>query len=143
MRSTALNTLFFALFALSSVGYFSEVHTDKLSDFFAAVAYAAPADPQGAISKRQGCMGPLCRFAAPTTSSSDSNNDAAPVIYDVITKLLGLLSNTPGAPQPTAVTASGRHLPPRRSQLVRLNLYPPLGTTKNFENTEIISWTKP
>ncbi|KAF8483770.1 hypothetical protein DFH94DRAFT_724064, partial [Russula ochroleuca] len=40
------------------------------------------------------------------TSSPGSTNDAAPVIYDIIADLFGLLSNTPGAPQPTAVTAS-------------------------------------
>ena len=41
------------------VGYFVEVHT--LSDIFAAVAYAAPIAPQGAISKRQSCS-MSCRF---------------------------------------------------------------------------------
>ena len=30
---------------------------------FAALAYAAPVAPEGAIVKRQGCMGPLCREA--------------------------------------------------------------------------------
>ncbi|KAI0000924.1 hypothetical protein BJV77DRAFT_971634, partial [Russula vinacea] len=42
----------------------------------------------------------------PTTSSSGSTDDAAPVIYDAITNLLGLLSDTP-APQPMTVTAPG------------------------------------
>ncbi|KAF8472334.1 hypothetical protein DFH94DRAFT_766228 [Russula ochroleuca] len=87
MRSTALTALFFALFAL-----------------FSTVAYAAPVAPQGVISKR--CSMFECRFESNTTSSPGSTNDAAPVIYDVITNLLGLLSNTPGAPQQTAVTAS-------------------------------------
>ncbi|KAH9996497.1 hypothetical protein BJV77DRAFT_150425 [Russula vinacea] len=86
MRSTAL---FFALFAL-----------------FSAVAYAAPAAPQRAMSKRQQCQMYNCKFETPTTSSSDSTNDSAPVIYNVTTNLLDLLSNTPGTPQPTAVTAS-------------------------------------
>jgi hypothetical protein len=49
------------------------------------------------------------------------------MIHDIITNLFGLLSNTPGAPQPTAVTASESLLPPRRGQPVRLDLYPPLG----------------
>ncbi|KAH9992902.1 hypothetical protein BJV77DRAFT_962100 [Russula vinacea] len=88
MRSTALTALFFALFAL-----------------FSTVAYAAPASPQGAISKRQ-CGGYDCRFESNSTSSSGSTGDTAPVIYEVITNLLGLSSNTHGAPQPTAVTAS-------------------------------------
>ncbi|KAH9972927.1 hypothetical protein BJV77DRAFT_1039797 [Russula vinacea] len=87
MRSTNLTALFFALFAL-----------------FSTIAYAAPAAPQGAISKR--CPMFECRFETPTTSTSGSTNDAAPVVYNVITNLLGLLSNTPGVPQPTAVTAS-------------------------------------
>ncbi|KAI0000922.1 hypothetical protein BJV77DRAFT_971611 [Russula vinacea] len=89
MRSTALTTaLFFAFFSL-----------------FSTIAYAAPAAPQGAISKR-GCDGYECRFESNSTSGPGSTNDAAPVIYDVITNLLGLLGNTPGAPQPTAATAS-------------------------------------
>ncbi|KAI0000928.1 hypothetical protein BJV77DRAFT_971656 [Russula vinacea] len=88
MRSTAFTALIFALFAL-----------------FSTVVYAAPAAPQGAISKRQ-CSMPDCRFETNSTSSPGSTNDAAPVIYDVITNLLGILSNTPGAPQPTGVTAS-------------------------------------
>ena len=61
MRSTALNTLFFALFALFSSVLFFEVHTDTFSDLFTAVAYAAPAAPQGAISKRQ-CDMYECRY---------------------------------------------------------------------------------
>ncbi|KAI0000925.1 hypothetical protein BJV77DRAFT_1063502 [Russula vinacea] len=89
MRSTAFTAFFFVLFAL-----------------FSTVAYAAPAAPQGEISKR-GCYNGLCRFETNSTSSPGSTNDAAPVIYDIITNLLGLLSNTPGASQPTAVTASG------------------------------------
>ncbi|KAI0000929.1 hypothetical protein BJV77DRAFT_1146971 [Russula vinacea] len=87
MRSTALNTLFFALFAL-----------------FSTVAYAAPAAPQGAISKRQ-CDMYECRYESNSTSSPGSTSDAATVIHDVITNLLDLLSDTPGAPQLT-VTAS-------------------------------------
>ena len=63
MRSTAFTALSFALFALFSGGFFSEVHIDNLFNFFfAAVVYAAPAAPQGAISKRQGCSGSSCRF---------------------------------------------------------------------------------
>ncbi|KAF8483769.1 hypothetical protein DFH94DRAFT_324318 [Russula ochroleuca] len=90
MRSTALTVLFFVLFVL-----------------FSTIAYAVPVAPQGAISKRQGqCNSMECRFESNTTSSPGSTNDAAPVIYDVITNLLGLLSNTPDAPQPVAVTAS-------------------------------------
>ncbi|KAH9992901.1 hypothetical protein BJV77DRAFT_408592 [Russula vinacea] len=88
MRSTALTALFFALLALLS-----------------AVAHAAPASPQGAISKRA-CLVFECRIETNSTSSPGSTNDAAPVIYNVITNLLGLLRNTPGAPQPTAATAS-------------------------------------
>ncbi|KAF8480530.1 hypothetical protein DFH94DRAFT_481359 [Russula ochroleuca] len=86
MRSTALTALFFALFAL-----------------FSTVAYATPVAPQGVISKRQFCTsaGGGCRFESNTTST----NDTASVIYDVITNLLGLLGNKPGAPQP-AVTVS-------------------------------------
>ncbi|KAF8472331.1 hypothetical protein DFH94DRAFT_684557 [Russula ochroleuca] len=52
---------------------------------FYTVAYAAPVSPQGVIS------------LSPTPHR---------VQYDVITNLLGLLSNSPGAPQQTAVTAS-------------------------------------
>ncbi|KAI0000920.1 hypothetical protein BJV77DRAFT_958622 [Russula vinacea] len=93
MRSTAF-TAFSLLSSLCfPVGFFSEVHIDNLFNLlFAAVVYAAPAAPQGAISL--------------STSSSGLANDAAPVIHDVITNLLGLLNNTPGAPQPTAATAS-------------------------------------
>ncbi|KAF8483315.1 hypothetical protein DFH94DRAFT_843022 [Russula ochroleuca] len=90
MRSTAFTALFFALFAL-----------------FSTVAHAAPAAPQGAISKRQCSMGE-CKFESNSTSST---NDAAPVIYDVITNLLGLLSNSPGDPQPVAVTTSESSAP--------------------------------
>ncbi|KAI0000930.1 hypothetical protein BJV77DRAFT_1146970 [Russula vinacea] len=91
MRSTALTAVFFALFAL-----------------FSAVAHAAPAAPQGAVSKRQSqCVAVECRIETNSTSSPGSTTgDAAPVIYNAITNLLGLLSNTPGAPQPTAATAS-------------------------------------
>ncbi|KAI0000934.1 hypothetical protein BJV77DRAFT_971689, partial [Russula vinacea] len=84
MRSTALTSLGLALFAL-----------------FSAVAYAAPAAPQGAITKRQDGQCGGCRFESNSTSSPGSTNDAAPVIYEVVDDLLGLLSNTP---QPTAPT---------------------------------------
>ncbi|KAI0000932.1 hypothetical protein BJV77DRAFT_971679 [Russula vinacea] len=84
MRSIALTSLFLALFAL-----------------FSTIAYAAPA-AQGAITKRQGnCSMGECRIESNSTSSPGSTNDAAPVIYDVVDNLLGLLSNTP---QPTAPT---------------------------------------
>ncbi|KAF8466502.1 hypothetical protein DFH94DRAFT_345248 [Russula ochroleuca] len=89
MRSTALTAFFFALFAL-----------------FSAVAYSSPVAPQGVMSKRQVCYNGNCRFEFNTTSSSGSTDDAASVIYDVITNLLGLLGNTPGAPQPAVSSSS-------------------------------------
>ncbi|KAI0000931.1 hypothetical protein BJV77DRAFT_958631 [Russula vinacea] len=133
MRSTALSSLFFASFSL-----------------FSTVAYAAPAAPQGAISKRQ-CEMSGCRFETPTTSSSGSTNDTAPVVYDVIINLLGLLSNTPDDPQLVTVTASesssavttqpaGGHIWDfLRYCILSLFVWVLLG---HFENTDIISWTK-
>ncbi|KAI0000921.1 hypothetical protein BJV77DRAFT_971598, partial [Russula vinacea] len=46
-----------------------------------------------------------------------STNDAAPVIYDVITNLLGLLGTRPALLNQRRRPHRTRHLPPRRSQL--------------------------
>jgi len=73
MRSTSLTILFFALFAL-----------------FSTLAYAAPVDPRGAISKRQQCGMYSCKDAVdpPTTTSSDSTD-----VYTAMGKILAAFYN--------------------------------------------------
>ncbi|KAI0000918.1 hypothetical protein BJV77DRAFT_971585, partial [Russula vinacea] len=66
MRSTALTAFFFALFLYFPV----------------AVAYAAPAAPQGATSKRQ-CGMPECRIVVNYITPGPTS-DAAPVTSQLV-----------------------------------------------------------
>ena len=76
MRCRISTALFFVLFALfSSYVSLPNYMPNGLSDFFvlfAAMAYAAPVASEGAIVKRQGCMGLIFREAVSVGGMSPS-----------------------------------------------------------------------
>jgi hypothetical protein len=71
MRFPSLTALFIALFALFSSELYLWSPGDALSDFLAAVAYASPIPPQGAISKRCSSTGDCRNAEVPSSVSAN------------------------------------------------------------------------